>query len=438
MKSLASLLLTAAIALGAIFQAHKWERHDVVVWDVAGYYQYLTSHFIYNDVGDGSYTAVVRKQYRPDMDGRYGLTPAPNGQQVMKYTVGMALFYAPAFFTADALTKLRGSYEPDGYSAGYQRALVLVCLGYVLLGLWVLRQALLRFFDDTTTALALLAVGLATNLFCYATYEAPMSHGTLFLLNAGLLLVTVRWHAAYRRRDAVLLGLCMGLLLLVRPTEAWMALVPALWGLTSGAAVRERAARLWAHRGQVLLAVGIAAALLSLQLLFWHQVGGSWFIDSYPGEKFDFRHPHILDGLFSSRKGWLVYTPVAALMLLGLLWLRGATRAKAALPVLLALLPLVLYVTYSWWDWGYGGSFSSRPLISLYPLLALPLGALIDWCRRSAGLRYGFALVLVLCVVLNLYQTWQYYRGILHCCDTTWAMYREHFFWIEWPPPPGS
>lgn len=433
MKSLASFLLTAAIIFGALFQSKKWESHNVVIWDVAGYYQYLTSGIIYDDLGDGSYTAAVRKQYRPDMDPRYGLVPAPNGQTVMKYPLGMSIFYAPAFFVYHQVVQLRAEYQADGYTAGYERTLAQVCMAYALLGLWILRGVLRRFFDDTTAALALLAIGLATNYFCYAAYEPAMSHGVLFLLNAVLLAVTVRWYETWRWREAALLGLVMGLLVLVRPTEAWMALVPALWGLTSGAAVRERAAALWQHRGQVLLAVLLAAVLVSLQLLFWHQVGGAWYIDTYPGEKFNFRDPHLLDGLFSFRKGWLVYTPIMAFALLGIFLLRQ--RLRVALPVLLALLPLVLYVTYSWWDWGYGGSFSARPLISLYPLLALPLAALIDWCRRSPWLLHGFALVLVLCIALNLFQTWQYYRGIVHCCDTTWVDYKAHFFWYEWPQP---
>ncbi|WBA41311.1 hypothetical protein [Hymenobacter canadensis] len=431
MKSLASYLLIVVLALLTVFQARKWDAHDVLIWDMAGYYQYLSSHFIYDDVGDGTYTAAVRAQYRPDLDSRYGLVPAPNGRQVMKYSLGMSLFYAPAFFLAHGIATASGAVN-DGYSPLYQKSLVLVCLSYAMLGLWLLRVVLRRFFDDTTVALTVLAVGLATNFFCYATYESPMSHGILFLLNAALVLLTVRWLSAFRWLDAALLGVVLGLLGLVRVTELWMVLVPALWGLTSWAAVRERARQLWQHRAQIGLVAGIAGALLLVQPWFWHSVGGAWFIDSYPNEKFDFRHPHLLDGLFNPRKGWLIYTPIMGLALLGIGMLRRQVRA--ALPVLLLLLPLVLYVTWSWWDWGYGGSFSQRPLISLYPLLALPLASVFDRCRRSYALLYGVTFVLLLCILLNLTQTWQYYRGILHCCDTTWAMYKDHFFWLEWPP----
>ncbi|MBO0360899.1 hypothetical protein J0X19_23265 [Hymenobacter sp. BT186] len=432
MKSLACYVFIVTLALITVFQAGKWRNNDVFVWDVAGYYQYLSSYFIYDDIGDGSYTAGVRGQYRADLDSKYGLAPAPNGQTVMKYPLGMSLFYSPAFFTAHSIATLRGT-PADGYASVYQKLLVLVCLAYAMLGLWLLRTVLRRFFEDTTVALTLLAIGLATNFFNYATYESPMAHGTLFLLNAGLLLLTVKWLAAFRQRHALLLGLTLGLMGLVRPTELWMVLVPALWGLTSWAAARERGQQLWQHRGQVLLAALVAVAVLALQPWFWHSVGGAWFIDSYPTEKFDLRHPHFLNGFFSFRKGWLVYTPIMAVALVSIFWLRQQVRA--ALPVFIVLLPLALYVTWSWWDWAYGGSFSQRPLISFYPLLALPLASFFDRSRRSNWLLYSAAFLLLVCIVLNLTQTWQYYRGILNCCDTTWQMYRERFFWLEWPQP---
>ncbi|MBC8082022.1 MAG: hypothetical protein H7Z21_02320, partial [Hymenobacter sp.] len=283
MKSLASYLLIVTLALATVFQAKRWSYSDVLVWDMAGYYQYLSSYFIYDDIGDYSYAAAVRATYRPDLDKFYGLSPdlAPNGQRMLKYPIGLSLFYAPGFFTAHLIAKLRGS-PADGYSPLYQKMIQLICLVYAMLGLWVLRKILQRFFEDTTVALTLLAIGLATNLFCYATYDAATTHGTLFLLNALLLFLSVRWLSAFRMRDAALLGLTLGLMGLVRATEVWMIAVPALWGLTSGGAVRERVQQLWTHRGQVLVVGVLAGTFLGLQPLFWHTAGGAWFIDTYP------------------------------------------------------------------------------------------------------------------------------------------------------------
>ncbi len=430
MKSLACYLLIVFLALVAIFQARKWSTHDVIIWDMAGYYQYLSSYFIYDDIGDGSYTAFARAKYRPDLDENYGLVPAPNGQKVIKYPLGMSLFYAPAFFIAHTVAMLRGS-PADGYASIYQKMLALGCLVYALLGLWVLRKVLCQFFEDTTVALTLLAIGLATNFLNYATYESPTSHGTLFLLTSVVMLLTVRWLAAFKRCDAVLLGLTLGIIGLVRVTELWMVLVPLLWGITSRAAARERLSQLWQQRGQVLLMVVLTSSVLTLQMWFWHTVGGAWIIDSYPGEKFDFLHPNLLLGLFSARKGWLLYTPVMALAIAGIFMMRE--KIRAALPVLLVMLPLVLYITFSWEQWWYGGGFSARPLISIYPLLALSMASLFDRCRRSNWMLRSIALILLIFIVLNLTQTWQYHRGIVNCCDTTWDMYRERFFWLDWP-----
>jgi hypothetical protein len=105
-----------------------------------------------------------------------------------------------------------------------------------------------------------------------------------------------------------------------------------------------------------------------------------------------------------------------------------------ALPPVLVLLPPLLYLTFSWGQWWYGGGFSARPLISVYPLLALPLGALVaDATARGRGPKAGGRLVLTACIVLNLWQTWQYRAGILQYDNTTAELYQERFFWLRLP-----
>jgi len=167
----------------------------------------------------------------------------------------------------------------------------------------------------------------------------------------------------------------------------------------------------------------VGAAVLSLQLLFWHATSEHWLLYSYGNEHFDFLRPHIIDGLFSFRKGWLLYTPLVLLMLLGL----GAAwrRVPAAVAPMLLLLPVLIYITFSWGEWWYGGGFSARPLVSVYPLLALPLAALLAQVRRGRG--RVLRLAVLLCIALNLWQTWQYAAGILFNSNTE-ESYRRNFF----------
>lgn len=400
----------------------------MLTWDSGGYYAYLVGAFITRDLGEGTYQANVRATYRPDLNPDYGMVHLPNGQTVFKYPMGMAVAYAPWFALAHAYAPLHGD-PPDGYARPYQRLVALGCLVYALLGLGLLGRELRHYFADHLVALTVLVVGLGTNLFCYATYGATMPHATLFLLNVLLLRYTRQWYARGTWRAGLALAVVFGLMLLVRPSELWMVAVPALWGLTSRAALRQRLGYLGGRWPQLVAMGAVVAAVASVQLLFWRTVGGHWLIDFYPGESFDFRHPHLLEGLFSVRKGWLFWTPLMAFALLGIIWTRR--YAAPALPILVVLVPVVVYATYSWWDWGYGGSFSGRALISLYPLLSFSLASF--WARWWPG----YAVPLAVLVLLNLLQSWQYFLGMVNCCNMTWEQYKHYFFDLEWPNPPS-
>ncbi len=112
--------------------------------------------------------------------------------------------------------------------------------------------------------------------------------------------------------------------------------------------------------------------------------------------------------------------------LLGTLQVRRYVAA-AWLP-LLVLVPTVLYVTFCWWQWWYGGSFSCRPAISLYPLLAIPLASLLTWAGLRRWLAIGLRGVVVVGIGLNMLQTWQYHLGILHWDNNTAGEYFRRFF----------
>ena len=415
-------LVVAALATLALFQDKPWRALEVLDYDAGGYYAYLPSAFIYHDLGRAdSLQHLALAAGRPEERGLYTL---PNGRVISKYPLGVALGQLPWFTGAHTFARLTQRYRPDGFSRPYQQSVMLAGLVYGLLGLWVVRKLLLHFFDDRTTMWALAGIGLGTNYFNYTTYDAGMSHAALFMWQAALLYCTVRWYDTFRPRWAVGMGLFLGLAILCRFTEALYVIIPLTWGITSWAALRQRPALLLAHWQQLRLAAAVGAAVLSLQALFWYAVSGHWVVDSYSVEHFYFSQPHVLDGLFSYRKGWLLYTPLVALMLLGLI---AAWRHLPAVVVpTLALLPVLLYVTFSWEAWWYGGGFGARPLVSLYPLLALPLAALLR-ARQRPGLPVVQAAV-AFCICLNLWQTWQYAAGILLFDNNTAELYWRKFF----------
>jgi len=439
MKSRLVFWFTAALLILAQFQDRRWKGLEVFDWDPGGYYSYLPATFLYNDPGRvDSLGQLVQQRWPADRKhsiASLGIHRLPNGRYATKYPLGVAVGELPWFGGAHLFARLHGD-PPNGYSRPYQQAIMLAGLLYGILGLWVLRKLLRRYYADAVVAWTLAGIALGTNFFNYASYEAALAHAVLFLWQASLLYCTARWYASPRRRWAAGIGLFLGLATLCRFTEALYVLIPLTWGLGSAAAWRQRPAVWRRHMGQLALAAGLGLALVSTQFFFWHAVSGHWVLDGYQGEVFDFRHPHIMEALFGIQKGWFVYTPLIAVTLVaGLPRLRR--YVPEALPATLVLLPVLLYLTFSWGQWGYGWTFSARPLVSIYPLLALSLAALLAAVLRPGALGGVAVRALVVgCIVLNLWQTWQYVGGILPGEGYTAKLYKERFFWRNFPPAP--
>ncbi|MEM6629289.1 MAG: hypothetical protein AAF694_06430, partial [Bacteroidota bacterium] len=144
-----------------------------------------------------------------------------------------------------------------------------------------------------------------------------------------------------------------------------------------------------------------------IQMAYWKVFSGHWLFYSYGEFGFDWLSPHIMDGLFSAKKGWLVYTPVMIFALIGFIPLYRLY--KSIFWTLLIFMVLTIYVVYSWEIWWYGGSFGSRAMVQSYALLSIPLTLLIQellgmWSTGWKVIAFGSML---LCADLNLIQTWQ-------------------------------
>ncbi len=405
---------------------HPWEGNRLINHDVVAYYAYLPAAFIYQDV----YFDFVA-DLPADFEGRIWVQPTPAGHHVPKMTMGLAVLWAP-FFTGAHLVALVSGQSATGYSTPYAMALFLAAVFYLFWGLWFLRRTLRRYLPDGVVALVLGTLLLATNLMHYVISEPGMSHVYSFFLFAAFLEVTDRWAGSFGWKQFAWLGLLAGLIVLVRPANILVLVIPLFWKVDSTKGMRNRL-RLILERRQGLLLAALAAFLVWVpQLLYWKVVAGDWLYYTYGDEGFFFLHPHLLDGLFSWRKGWLIYTPVMILVFPGL-WLLWKKNRGMAFPVGLYLV-LQLYLVFSWWCWWYGGSFGSRPMIESYAFLALPLGYAVDRIRRRpAWLKVLAGVLLVFFISLNQFQMKQYRVSLLHWDSMSWPAYRAIFFSMQWP-----
>jgi hypothetical protein len=327
-------------------------------------------------------------------------------------TMGVALFYSPFFFSAHALAGPLG-FPADGYSKPYRVALVISSVVFALSGLLILIRLLRKFFSRGVAAVTILAIGLGTNLYFYSTIDPAMSHAYNFFLFAAFIFLTDKWIHQPSWPTTMLLGLAGGLIILVRPTNGIIFILVPLWFVGSVSDFKNRFNLLIKNSSRVVAIALIVLLVFLPQLLYWKYSTGSYFHYSYGDERFFFNDPEFFKGLFSYRKGWLVYTPIMAFALAGMILLHQRQR-KLFWPVAVFTL-LNLYIIWSWWCWWYGGGFGQRALIESYALLSIPFAAFTQFLmsKRSA-IRAVFLGLVFFLVLLNIFQTFQYTEGIIH------------------------
>ncbi len=410
MKSAHALILVAIIwfLLGAVYYP-KWTKpwsEATISWDVSGYYHYLPAVFICHDLRTQSWMQGINEKYLPSPAYDQAFDHAPSGHKVNKYAIGQAVLYTPFFLLGHAYAVLSGSYPADGYSRPYQLAIWIGSLLASLLGLWYLRRILLQYFGDKVVMWTLLALGLGTHWMEYAAISNGMNHTWLFTLLCLLILSTIRFYKRGDWTSALGIGTSLGLAILTRPTEIVWVLVPLLWGVTS---VRERATFLKQHLSQTLVAIGICAAIMSLQVIYWKYAAGEWIVYSYGDQGFNWLHPKIWRGLMGVNIGWWIYTP---LMLVAIAGWPGLYRKHRSVfwPAVLTT-TLAIYITLSWAHFESGGGLGQRNLIQIYPLMAFPLAMSIEQLIRTAFGKIFWLVVFVLNVYYNGWWMHQAHNG---------------------------
>ncbi len=410
------LVVTALLYSGLEYGFWKMEGR-LITGDVVSYYQYLPAVFIHHDI-----TMEFAHRNPGEYRDHFWSHPTETGKYVGRMTLGMSVLYSPFFLSAHALAGPLG-YEADGFSPPYKIALIVSCLFYVFLGLWFLRKALLNWFSDRATAITILILGLATNLYFYSVVEPPMSHAYSFSLIACLVYAIMRWYTEPALIRAVPLGLLAGLIILVRPVNIVFMPLVILWGVGSWPAFRERISfllRKWTH---LFLMLMVAFLILVPQFLYWHLTTGQWIYYGYGQERFFFSNPRIFQGLFSYRNGWLVYTPVMIFSIMGM-FLTFKRYRRLYLPILGVWL-VFLYVTFSWWCWWYAAGFGIRAMIDSYALLAFPMTAFTAWMlQKKSVIRLLYFTVIGTFISLNVFQTYQYYTGAIH-----WGSMSREAYW---------
>ena len=403
--------------------------HNELAWDILSYYLYLPLTFIHGDVGinDPTYIQHIFDQYHFS-PAFYQAAQAENGNWVMIYTMGMAILYAP-FFLVGHLWAIHSGYPADGFSYPYQFCVSSGMMLYILVGVFFLRKTLLLFFNERVTSITLIIVLLGTNYFREATDYNMGPHAILFTFYSILLYSTIKWHSSPKLKYAIAIGITVGFLTLIRPTEAICIFIPILWSIKDKKSFHDKIALIKQNYKHLLLLLFVVFLVGLPQMIYWKHQTGSFLYNSYWNQNsFTLSESYFLKVFFSIRKGWFVYTPLIVLAFFGFFYLRKNLLKDARLAIFVFITLNIFLLTHVP-VWFNAGSFGQRFMVQSYVVLAIPLGAFIQSFSEKSFLKksiLGFCCFLALS--LNLFQTWQFVRWIIPGDGMTWEYYKYSFF----------
>jgi hypothetical protein len=400
---------------------NKWQ--NILEADAKGYYAYLPAVFIYHDLNFGFYDSVEKapnadphfvSEYRVQVDGI---------KTIDKYFCGTALAEAPFFLIAHAVSAISGN-DTGGFSRTYMLFITLAALFYLWLGLWYVDKLLgLYGTRHSLRSISIIAILFGTNLFFYSVCEMGMSHVYSFAFISMFCYFMKKFFRAAQGKHLFISMLLLGIIFLIRPANLMILLaVPFLAGdlysiLTGINTLKKNLS--WFAGGCIAMLF-----IMSIQLIIYKISTGHFWVDSYPGEDFHFNDPHFSAILFSYKKGLFLYTPLYLLALCGIYFLWK--KRKFEFFSFLFFFAALTYVLSSWWNWWYGGSFSSRVYVEYLPLFAVLLACLLQGAPKKITRRIFIPLIIVL-ITFCQFQTYQYRYYLIHWENMTKEKYREVF-----------
>jgi hypothetical protein len=330
------------------------------VSDARGYYAYLPSVVIDRDLD-------LSNQFSLD-DWREGPIEqrTPTGLVNGKYPVGVSVSLAPEFLVAHAMATVfyavtgATAVEPTGYSVIYQLFAVMYVCTLAVATMWLidrLATAALQ-IQGSAVGLAVVFYWVGSSYLYYTMRQPLLAHviGAFWVTAAVVAAARAlgEWKSGTRAPHWIaIFAASAGMAVITRPTNA-VLIVFVLYLVYSGAR---------ANRHYDLLAISAGVVPLLIQMIVWKRMSGSYLYYSYQDEVFDWRHPALVQTLFSTRHGLFSWTPLLLLSVAGFL----QRKALSAPLVRVALLALVsLWVLNSSWDiWWFGAAFGGRAFVDL-------------------------------------------------------------------------
>lgn len=297
-------------------------------------------------------------------------------------TIGSALLWSPFYLVGDLVARAGGSAR-DGFSFPYVAAVAYGSAFYGFAAILLSIGAARRLAGHGLLAGVLIWIG--TPLLFYMYVSPPYSHACSAFAVAVFVTVWLRVRESWTLPGVVALGLSAALMAMVREQDVFLALGPMVdlaVTLVKGEGTRHKA------KGVVLVAAGLLAFAIGLlpQLLAYRDLNGHVGPSTLVTRKMSWNAPHALEVLISPQHGFFIWTPLAALALIGLILLaaRSAGAIRRVAICALLMVALQVYVSGSVESWTVAGAFGQRRFVALTSVLTIGLAAFLAAIPRGA------------------------------------------------------
>lgn len=367
--------------------------HRMTASDAIEYYAYARSAYFDGDLNFfNDYQGFIDRNPQGLEGFRRGfiVEVQENGTEIPRVTatghainfgpLGSALLWFPFFLIGDGVARtlhaLGFAVQPDGFSAPYLWA---VSVGSAVLGMlgMLLTYRLAKAIAGGRAAFwASLLVWLGTGALFYTHLAPTYSHAPSWFAAALFLTVWYRTRAAGARtwRGWLLLGLCGGLMGLVREQDAVFLLAPVVDEALRLLPEVRRVSAVWVRDVARTVAGGIVFALATIltftpQLFAYRTLYGNFRPSSDVSQKIHYTAPNGLKVLFDPGHGLFLWTPALLVAMIGLgLLIRRDARLGLALCTGLAL---TWYLNGAIQTWSTAGSYGARRFIVCAPIFAV-------------------------------------------------------------------
>jgi hypothetical protein len=395
----------------------------VVQGDARSYFAYLPSIVLDGDLDLTNQFDVLRPE---GGDPRYPFGVGANGYAANVFPVGPALLWLPGYLIGTGLDRIAAMMGLDTGPVGYGRmagwGAAIAAILWAGLGFELCRRLARDFFGHRHALAVTVAVWLGTPALYYTLIAPLYSHAVAMFACA--LTLRMSWLAfqepmSCRRWCAA--GAAGGLLVAIRLQDAPVLLIPVGLLLLPTGRLPQRL-----KAAASLTAGGIAGYLP--QAYTWYALHGELVPGQGLGEPRPFSFSRLVTVLFSSGyEGWLSWTPLALVALVGLLLVgRGSfppAERSVAISAFVAILALVFVDTIH--PYGQGAAFGARRYVSATPLLIIGVGGALAWAasrpraEKTVG-RLVAALVIAELWLFVAYELLVLRHGVYGSLTTTW------------------